>query len=119
MAYPPNTDTPGFEEENREKPRETRMMEDEAGLYQADVVARDIVEGACRGNYSIYWGVEGWMLNTVSCGMSPFDNLVDFLSQICLAGLLRFIGLFYLMDFRKIVSKVKVRREQESDEASK
>ncbi|GMI21072.1 hypothetical protein TrCOL_g4508 [Triparma columacea] len=107
VAYPPNTDTPGFEEENKEKPKETRLMEDEAGLYQADVVAKGMVEGAKEGRYSIYWGVEGWMLATVTGGMGPCDSTADFLSQVCLTSLLRFIGMFYLMDFRRIVKRVR------------
>ncbi|GMH58902.1 hypothetical protein TrRE_jg4945 [Triparma retinervis] len=111
VAYPPNTDTPGFAEENKEKPKETRMMEDEAGLFQADVVARGVVEGVRRGKYSIYWGVEGWMLATVTGGMGPCDSTVDFLSQVLLASLLRFVGLFYLMDFRRIVKRVRRERK--------
>jgi len=107
VAYPPNTDTPGFEEENKDKPKETRMMEDEAGLYQASVVAKGIVDGVCGGRHCIYWGVEGWMLATVTCGMGPCDTFLDFLSQIFLTGLLRLIGLFYLMGFRRIVKKVR------------
>jgi len=33
LAYPPNTQTPGFDKENEAKPALTRQMEDEAGLY--------------------------------------------------------------------------------------
>ncbi len=37
---PPDTDTPGFKEEERYKPLETTLMSEAAGLFKPDVVAR-------------------------------------------------------------------------------
>ena len=113
VAYPPNTETPGFAAENVSKPRETRLMEDEAGLWKSDVVAEKMLDHACRGLCSCYWGLEGWMLATLTCGMGPVDNLWDLVAQILLMGLLRFISLFYLASFRGIV--VKCRKEREAE----
>ena len=36
IAFPPNTDTPGFEKENQFKMEECKFMEDGAGLFQPD-----------------------------------------------------------------------------------
>ena len=57
--------------------------------------------------FVVYFGLEGWMLSTLTAGMSPVQTNVNALCQILLMGLLRFVSLFYLMDFRRIVQKVK------------
>jgi len=38
VAYPPDTDTPGFIEENTHKPEETRLISETAGLFKPEVV---------------------------------------------------------------------------------
>jgi 3-dehydrosphinganine reductase len=105
MAYPPNTETPGFEHENLDKPEVTRAMEDAAGLFRPEKIADSMVKAAIFGSYSCYWGLEGWMLTMVTGGMGPVDNLGDFLSQVVLGGVLRLVGTFVLMDFRRIAKK--------------
>ena len=37
---PPDTDTPGFEEENKTKPEETKLISEGAGLFQPNIVAK-------------------------------------------------------------------------------
>ena len=89
VAYPPDTDTPGFAEENKSKPEETRLISESAGLFTAENVAGKMVRSACNGDNLVYWGVEGWMLSMSSAGMSACDNLFDFSSQVLLNGLLK------------------------------
>ena len=50
----------------------------------------------------IYFGIDGWMLSTLTAGMSPVTSLRDAIYQVALMGLLRFISLFYLLDFGRI-----------------
>ena len=45
------------------------------------------------------------MLATVTGGMGPCTGVLDFAAQTALGGVLRFVGLFYLRDFRGIVAK--------------
>ena len=66
-----------------------------------------ILQCAIRGDAQVYFGLEGWMLATVTAGMSECDSVLDALAQVLLGGLLRLVALFYLMDFRGIVRKVK------------
>ena len=54
MAYPPNTNTPGFEAENVDKPEETRRCEGEGGLYKPGEIARAIISGIERGRVSCW-----------------------------------------------------------------
>ncbi len=55
----------------------------------------------------VYFGLEGWMLSTLTAGMCPLQTNINAFCQIFLMGLLRFVSLFYLMDFRRIISKAK------------
>ena len=105
MAFPPNTDTPGFEEENKGKPEITKIMEDEAGLYTAPAVASEMVKAVEGGRLWCYFGVDGWMLHNVSVGMGAVDCWKDLLTQVFLGGLLRAIGVGYARSWRGIAEK--------------
>ena len=53
--------------------------------------------------FQVYFTFEGWMLSNLTAGMSPVVHLGDALSQVVLSGLFRFISLFYLNDFWRII----------------
>lgn len=53
VLYPPDTDTPGLELENRTKPLETSEISRRGGLAQSDDVARQFVNGVQRGKFHI------------------------------------------------------------------
>ena len=55
--------------------------------------------------FDIYFGLDGWMLATISAGMSPVTSLSDALCQVAMMGLLRFVSLFYLLDFGRITQR--------------
>lgn len=84
--------------------------------YLVRSIAAKIVSSTLSGQYTVYWGLEGWMLATLTAGMGPVTSMVDALCQIFLMGLLRFISLFYLMDFRRTIAKCKNERVQEKTE---
>ncbi len=43
MSFPPDTDTPGFAEENKDKPEETRLISEAAGLFSPETVAKTLL----------------------------------------------------------------------------
>ncbi len=91
-------------------------MEDEAGLYTAESVASKMVDAACTGATSCYWGLEGWMLTTLTSGMGPLPigtSTFDFVTQIWTMGLLRFVAMFYLKSFKGIVEKCASEKAKE------
>jgi NAD(P)-dependent dehydrogenase (short-subunit alcohol dehydrogenase family) len=53
VLCPPDTDTPGFEVENRTKPPETVAASEGGGLMQPEEVAQALIEGIRRGKYMI------------------------------------------------------------------
>jgi 3-dehydrosphinganine reductase len=54
ILYPPDTDTPGFDNENLTKPVETALMSDGAGLLTADQVAKTFLSGIARNKLHIH-----------------------------------------------------------------
>jgi len=56
VVYPPDTDTPGFEIENRTKPPETAILSEGAKLCTAEKVAEIFVEGLVKRKLTIIFG---------------------------------------------------------------
>jgi 3-dehydrosphinganine reductase len=46
LALPPDTDTPGFANENKTKPLETSMISQTAKLYRPEEVGKKILQDA-------------------------------------------------------------------------
>ena len=59
VLCPPDTDTPGFEEENRTKPDETKAISASAKVMRPDAVARAMISGMEKGRFLIVPGVDG------------------------------------------------------------
>lgn len=59
VLFPPDTDTPGFEIENRSKPPETAMLSEGAGLMSAAEVSRFFLDGLIEEKYFIMKGEAG------------------------------------------------------------
>lgn len=56
VLFPPDTDTPGFEIENRTKPQEAAMMSESVKIMSSEDVAKVFVEGLIRNQYFIIPG---------------------------------------------------------------
>lgn len=61
VLYPPDTDTPGFAQENRTKPAECAAMSQAAGCMSPEEVARAFVAGIRANRYAILPGSAGWI----------------------------------------------------------
>ncbi len=59
VLCPPDTDTPGFQIENRTKPAETAAISAGAGLMQPEDVARAMIKGMCKNKFMIIPGFDG------------------------------------------------------------
>jgi 3-dehydrosphinganine reductase len=60
ILCPPDTDTPGFEVENRNKPPETQAISEGGGLLQPEEVARALIKGMRKGKFFIGPGSAKW-----------------------------------------------------------
>jgi 3-dehydrosphinganine reductase len=111
VAYPPDTDTPGYAEENISKPEETKLISASSGLFKPEQVASDIISGMVSGDFSIYTGLDGWMLANLTAGMTPASSLAEGIIQVLVASALRMISLFYVSYFDSIVLNCKTKHD--------
>ncbi len=65
VLFPPDTDTPGFEQENRTKPPETAQLSEAAKLMTPEQVARAFVAGLLEGQFEILPGETRWIRRLV------------------------------------------------------
>lgn len=52
-------------------------------VFQADNVARTVWEGVEKERFQVTHGFDGFMLGTVTSGMSPVTHSWDALVQVC------------------------------------
>ena len=107
LVYPPDTDTPGFLEENKTKPKETQMINETSGVLSASIVAKKAIEATRQGSFTCSYGLNGFLLTWLTCGAQPATTIREILCQSVFAGLLRLIMLRVLNSFYKLVRKNK------------
>lgn len=56
ILYPPDTDTPGFENENKSKPAEVMIISEGGGLLNAEQVAQKLMRGIKKNRFYIHPG---------------------------------------------------------------
>lgn len=105
IAFPPDTDTPGLREEMKTKPLETKLISDTSGIFEANHVARIILNDAVNGRFQSYIGFDGLILSSVTSGMSPVTSVLSAMFQVVTMSMLRAVSLFYLMHFDQIVAR--------------
>jgi 3-dehydrosphinganine reductase len=101
IAYPPDTDTPGYRNEVGSIPPETVEIYGTAGLFKPEVVAESILNGVVRGQFRVTVGLDGKMLGILTTGMTPRPSLIECL----LLPLMRGISGFYIRGFNNIIAR--------------
>ncbi|KAF5277250.1 hypothetical protein FQR65_LT00358 [Abscondita terminalis] len=104
VAVPADTDTPGFENENKSKPEETKLISNTGGLFHPDVIAEQLLNDALVGKFFSYVGFESFITTTLTVGMSR-STLKDVILEAFLMGPFRIISLCYLNHFHSIIRK--------------
>lgn len=65
VLYPPDTETPGFDTENKTKPKELAIMSEGGGLLSAEEVAKCFVRGILKKKFYITPGQSGLLWRIV------------------------------------------------------
>lgn len=97
VAYPPDTDTPGYEVEMTTKPELTKKLSESGSLFSSQDVANDIVKYSGQGYFGITTGLDGWMLKQAHPGLSPVNNIWETLQLILLSPIAKIIGIFVVV----------------------
>ncbi|KAK9890106.1 hypothetical protein WA026_008916 [Henosepilachna vigintioctopunctata] len=103
LALPPDTDTPGFKEENKTKPIETLRISDMGDIFNPGDVANKIMRDALGGQFFSHIGFESFITTTLCKGMSPFTSFFQVIMESMIIGWIRLISSFYVHRFHKIV----------------
>jgi 3-dehydrosphinganine reductase len=121
VAYPPDTNTPCFEKENKTKPEETRLISETAGLAEPADIGQTMLLSALKDNppFSVYFSFDGWLVSSLTAGFSPISTLSDAVSQVCGMSLIRWVSLLYLQYWHHVIrtyqSKTNPSTESKSD----
>ncbi|XP_021299029.1 3-dehydrosphinganine reductase TSC10A-like isoform X2 [Herrania umbratica] len=62
LIFPPDTDTPGFEQESKVRPELTTILAGSSGSMKADEVAKKALDGIKSGSFIVPCNFEGQML---------------------------------------------------------
>ncbi|CAG9828770.1 unnamed protein product [Diabrotica balteata] len=103
LALPPDTDTPGFANENKNKPEETRIISEAGGLANPDDVAKRLLDDALVGKFFSYYGFESSILTSLCVGMTPALRPIEVIVQTVILGPLRLLGCYYVTTFHQVV----------------
>ena len=85
ISFPPDTNTPQLQAELGERDAIQNELASFGTIFEADVIARDIWNSVERGVFLIHHGLDGFMLATITAGMSPVHRLWDATAQVCTA----------------------------------
>ncbi|XP_035208241.1 3-ketodihydrosphingosine reductase-like isoform X5 [Stegodyphus dumicola] len=112
VSFPPDTDTPGFAEEIKDKPVETMRMSESGGLFSAKEVALKTLQDAFNKKFMSSIGFEGWILCTLGSGTAPVNSVLELVMQMMTTGFLRLCIVFYLWKCNDIVYQSAKERER-------
>lgn len=104
VAYPPDTNTPGYESEMETKPEVTKKISESGSVFSSQEVASDIVSLSTAGYFNISTGLDGWMLRQLHPGMSPLNNLFECIQPVVFAPLSRIIAMIYLYSWDQMAA---------------
>ena len=81
IVYPPDTDTPQLETENKTKPPETKQITETAKMWKPEDIAREIIGGIKKNKFAITPGIEMRLLSRLHSLLAPglnwyFDEIV-------------------------------------------
>ncbi len=77
VTFPPDTETPGFDEENKSKPEEVAMISEGGGLMQPEEVAQKMMQGIMKNKFYIAPGESGFIWKISRFAPKIFHTIMD------------------------------------------
>lgn len=97
VSYPPDTDTPMYEEEMKLKPPETRLMSESGSVFTAEHIAGDIVDGLEHWRFAITHGFDGKVLGILSGALAPTRSMAEVALEALSLPILRLVWVFMIL----------------------
>jgi len=111
MCMPPDTDTPGYEEEMKTKPLETKLISEAGGLVHPDAVAQKLYKDVMKGKFLSTIGFENELVALVCAGASPVVSFFQLAVEAFSMGAIRIIVAVILLRFNWILKKCMRQRD--------
>ncbi|KAK4743196.1 hypothetical protein SAY87_001197 [Trapa incisa] len=105
LIFPPDTDTPGFEEETKRRPQLTNIIAESSGAMKTEVVAKKALDGIKSGSFIVPCSFEGLLLSIATAGMSPQRSYVMAFVEVVAIGWVRFAALFFQWNWYGLINK--------------
>ncbi|CAM6045904.1 unnamed protein product [Sphagnum compactum] len=96
VVFPPNTDTPGFAEDEKTKPELTKKLSTSSKSLDSMSVARSTLYGLQAGQFSISCNFDGLMLSVMGAGMCPQHSLPLAVLEVMTTGFFHIVAFFVL-----------------------
>ncbi|KAI0979425.1 hypothetical protein GJ496_007241 [Pomphorhynchus laevis] len=85
VAFPPDTNTPGYTEELKQASKITQNISQRSGTMEPHNVARKILDAAQNGKFACTFGINGLFLHIATSGASPIYSYWEVIVQTLLA----------------------------------
>ncbi|KAG9457958.1 hypothetical protein H6P81_002466 [Aristolochia fimbriata] len=95
LIFPPDTETPGLEEENKRKPELTKIIASSSAAVKAEEVAEKTLNGIKCGRFIVACNFDGIMLSIATAGLSPQSSFIMAFFEVMLAGFMRLLALCF------------------------
>lgn len=105
IVYPPDTETPGLEEERKIRPELSHIIIGSGAVLKAEEVAKKTLDGIKSGSFSISFKLEGHLLAIGTAGVSPQRSFLVAFLEVVLAGLSRLVALFFIWTCYRSIQK--------------
>ncbi|XP_017079955.2 3-ketodihydrosphingosine reductase [Drosophila eugracilis] len=105
LALPCDTNTPGFEEEEKPSQGETKIISGGGGLIEPEVMAKAILKDALKGNFTSTVGAESWLITTLGGALLPWDGFFTNLLHAIVLGPLRLVSYGLHKYFSSVIRK--------------
>lgn len=105
LIFPPDTETPGFAEENKRRPQLTSIIAASSGAMKADEVAKKSLDGIQSGSFMVPCNFEGLLLSVATAGLSPQRSYLFAFVEVMTAGIMRLAGLFFQWNWYGSIEK--------------
>eukprot|EP00735_Rhodelphis_limneticus_P006187 TRINITY_DN18560_c0_g1::TRINITY_DN18560_c0_g1_i1::g.1146::m.1146 TRINITY_DN18560_c0_g1::TRINITY_DN18560_c0_g1_i1::g.1146 ORF type:complete len:303 (+),score=39.02,sp/Q2KIJ5/KDSR_BOVIN/39.80/4e-61,adh_short/PF00106.20/1.3e-29,KR/PF08659.5/2.8e-18,NAD_binding_10/PF13460.1/0.039,Polysacc_synt_2/PF02719.10/0.028 TRINITY_DN18560_c0_g1_i1:75-983(+) len=107
LVFPADTNTPGFEEENKYKPVECVLQSQGAGLFTSNEMAGSLVRGIKRRDFFITHGFDSAMVGYVTSGMAPKWSCLE----IAMMPFLKVYSIFYVLGLNRMFAREAEKRQ--------
>ncbi|EOA21099.1 hypothetical protein CARUB_v10001439mg [Capsella rubella] len=105
LLFPPDTDTPGYEEEQKKRPELTSIIAASSGSMKTKEVAKICLDGIKAGKFTVTCHYIGFLLSIASAGMSPQGSFWVAFIEVMFGGLTRLVSLVVQSQWYKTIEK--------------